>query len=375
MSAVEPTKQLHVKSFFAASIPEAMELARREFGPDALLLNARQAPPEARHLGECEVVFGGAPESVPAPPAAASEDGVVGLRQQVDEIRHLLSRMAAAPAYSRSRLEIVEQALVDAGVEPILARDIDDCVRQRVGKRGVLEIGKPRSVPDYDPKTLVAETQAEIESRFDIQPELGRVAAFVGPPGSGKTSAMVKLAIRQGLALGRPVRLVSIDTQRIGAAEQLKTYATILGVPFQAVESTAALEIAIDAAPSNSLLLIDTPGYSATLLQDLGGELAGFLSRRQDIDTHLVLTASMRAEDLTVTAERFATFRPSKLLFTRLDETTSFAAMFCQAVRQQKPLSFYCHGQSIPEDLEPASKERIVESLVRQLPEALVAVA
>jgi flagellar biosynthesis protein FlhF len=141
------------------------------------------------------------------------------------------------------------------------------------------------------------------------------------------------------------------------------------------VESVAALAQAVDAAPPSALVLIDSPGYSAAMLKDLGGDLAGFLNRRQDIDTHLVLTASMRIEDLYRAADLYDAFRPSKLLFTRLDETTSLASVFCVAARRNMPVSYFSTGQSVPEDLEPATKERVVGSLVRQLPCGVEAVA
>ena len=173
----------------------------------------------------------------------------------------------------------------------------------------------------------------------------------------------------------RPVRLFSIDHYRIAAAEQLRTYAAILGVPFLLAETSLALAQAIDSAPADALILIDTPGYSAALLLELGEDLAAFLTRRRDIDTHLVLTASMRPADLRSTTDRFARFSPSKLIFTHLDETTSAAAVFSEAARTKKPVSFLCHGQAVPEDMVPASKDLIIDSLVRELPHALEAVA
>ncbi len=91
------------------------------------------------------------------------------------------------------------------------------------------------------------EAIAEIEARFEVAPSVGRITALVGPPGSGKTTTIVKLAVTQAIAGGNPVRLISADTHRIGGAEQLRTYAAILGVPFQAVENTTALAHAIEA--------------------------------------------------------------------------------------------------------------------------------
>jgi len=364
----------YVKSFFAESVQSAMEHARVELGPDALLPNSREAPPEARHLGDYEVVFGACSER-PAWPAPSLADGVEALRRQVEEIRELLGGVTAPTAVQRSHGEVVAQALIEAGVEPALARETGEAARQRVARRSVPQIGSPRLAAASEAPDLLLDAAEGISASFAVAPEIGRVTALVGPPGCGKTTTLVKLAVTQGLALGRAVRLISTDAHRIGGAEQLRSYATILGVRFEAVESTAALAHAIESAPSSALVLIDTPGYSAAMLRDLGGDLAAFLSRRQDIDTHLVLTASMRIEDLYRTARIYQVFRPAKLLFTRVDETSSLAAVFCVAARLDKPVSFLSAGQSIPEDLEPAAKERIVDSLVRQLPSVMEAVA
>jgi flagellar biosynthesis protein FlhF len=141
------------------------------------------------------------------------------------------------------------------------------------------------------------------------------------------------------------------------------------------VENTEALAQAIDSAPADTFLLIDTPGFSAALQQELGDELATFLRNRQDIDTHLVLTASMAQAELQSTADRFSPFNPAKLIFTRLDETTSTASVISEAARTRRPVSFLCNGHSVPEDILPASKDLIISSLVRQLPYSLQAVA
>lgn len=376
MTTKEDLQQLRVKSYFAASFHEAMEQARLEMGQDALLLNSREAPPEARHLGAFEVVFGSTEgaAAVVAPVETSREPD--DLQRSLHDIRNLLRRLVASPsALTRNRYSAIEQTLMEAGVEPALALDIEQAVRETMGKRGVVEIGKPQAAGDWCIEELLEEASIEVAARLDVDSRLERVTALVGPPGCGKTTTLIKLALTEGLMAGRSVRLISADSQRIGSAEQLRTYAGILGVPFQTVENAAELAQAVDSAPHDELLLIDTPGFGAFAQEESGKDLASLLNDCQRFDVHLVLTASMRSADLARTADRFASFGPSKLLFTKVDETNSLAPLFCEAIRQQRPLSFLTNGQLIPDDIAPASKVQIAACLVSRLPEVLKLVA
>lgn len=364
---------MRIKSYFAPAVEDAMAQARQELGEDAMLVRTRRAPAEARHLGEYEVIFAadvpGEPGMAEMPMSEATGSAVGDrvaaeiseLKKELEVMRRTLARSAFTPAQSGGSADAASAyaALVAAEVSPELAREMVDCAEAPPDRGSDAEFGVRGK------NAFAVRLAAEIEKRIDTRPELGRgeggkIVALVGPPGAGKTTTLTKLAVSYGLAARRPTLLLSADTYRIGAAEQLRSYAAILGFGCQVLETATALAQALAENAGKNLILIDTPGVGAEDL-DVTGGLARLLATRADIDTHLVLPASMKAADLSRAAAAFEIFAPRKLLFTRLDETGTFGPILNEAVRTGKALSFFAAGQRIPEDLEVATKRRLLE--------------
>jgi len=374
---------MNLKSYFANTVEDAMAMAREELGSDAMLVNSRKASLDARHLGAYEVVF---VTDMPAPehdqPSIAMVEArskppatdrlsqqMAELKKELEGMRRTITRSAVAPTAGRDiSLDGSDAygALTAGEVSSELAREIVRAAESRIGK----PLGtRMRSALKSEGAAFRNALVEELESRFTVQPLLGRgearprIVALVGPPGCGKTTTLVKLAVNYGLAARRPVLLLSIDNYRVAAAEQLRAYAAILGVNFQLVETTMALAQAIEENRGKELILIDTPGLGLAETADYS-RLAQFMATRQDIDTHLVVSSSMKSADLSRVVDSYETFRPQRLIFTKLDETGSFGPILNEAVRTGKPLSFFTNGQRIPEDLEAATKNRLTELIL-----------
>jgi flagellar biosynthesis protein FlhF len=361
-----------LKSFFGNGIKAALDQARQEMGPEAMLVSSRPAPPEARHLGDYEVVVASgeaAPGATPPPPAGRPvppmavqreplASGLAQLEKKLDQVAAAITRAALGDPARGGPVDLPEACaeLVRNEVDPELVREVALSLRA---------LGPGLSRPELD-----LALRAELAGRLKVDPTLGRpdgrprVVALAGPCASGKTTTLVKLAVRYGLGMHRPTQILSMDSYRVGASEQLRSYAAILGVGFQTLETIGALSQALEEHRNKDLILIDTPGYGVRDL-DAAEDLARFLAGRPDIDTHLVLTSSMRSADLTRVVDRFGVFRPSKLVFAKLDETGTFGPILNQVVRTGKPVSFLAAGQQIPEDLEPATLERVSDLLTR----------
>ena len=188
--------------------------------------------------------------------------------------------------------------------------------------------------------------------------EPARTVAFIGPTGVGKTTSIAKLAATLKLKHGRRVGLITADSYRIAAVEQLRTYASIIGVPVKVALSPPEMAQARAAFADCDVILVDTAGRSPGDEQRLG-ELAAFLEAAEPSETHLVLSASMAERSLARAADRFGRLGPDRLFLSKLDEAEGLGVIVSAAVRTALPIGYVSTGQEVPDDFEPANADRL----------------
>lgn len=195
-----------------------------------------------------------------------------------------------------------------------------------------------------------------------------KIVALVGPTGVGKTTTLAKLAAQLRLAFDLKIGLISADSFRVGAAHQLQTYATLLRVPCRTVCPPGAsrtgggmierIDEAIAEFRGMDLILVDTAGVSARDKERLQ-LLEESLGSNEYIERLLVLQAPSNEKDLMRAAEAFAPLQCSRLIITKFDETSFCGPVLNVGFRLRLPLAYFCHGQKVPEDIEPATATRL----------------
>jgi flagellar biosynthesis protein FlhF len=194
-----------------------------------------------------------------------------------------------------------------------------------------------------------------------------KIWSFIGPTGVGKTTTLVKLAAHLSLTVTPKITLVTIDTYRIGAVEQLRAYAQILRLPLEIALHREDLKQIIERNRHQDLLLIDTAGRGPHPPGQME-ELRDFLTVHPQIENHLLLSATMKERDIEKVGQRFSSLVPiQSYIFTKIDETEEYTPLLNQLIRSKRPLSYLTTGQRVPEDFEIASKVRMANLVLSQI--------
>ncbi|MGD9723570.1 MAG: flagellar biosynthesis protein FlhF [Pirellulales bacterium] len=393
---------MNVKTYRAKTMQEALAQVRRDLGPKASVLHTR----EVRAAGlmrffntasEFEVM---ASANVTVPSRLAARDrsvdslvakgpaierrvvasGGVATRRSVPahdagpDLHEQLARLHAQVARLRSDTRETERPplddtlfrlftdLIEADVNEDLARELVERVREHGLNSGGDNLDALKS-------RVVELVQNEIRTMGPVQPTAGRrhLVALVGPTGVGKTTTIAKLAANFRLREKLRVGLITVDTYRIAAVEQLRTYADIIDLPMEIVATPREMHQAVARMADQDLILMDTAGRSPRDEVKIQ-ELKAMLAEAAPDEVHLVLSSVSSATNLTKMAEQFSAVGTTAIVMTKLDEAASLGNLLPLVRASGLPLSYLTHGQNVPDDIAPADANRLARVVLGMEP-------
>ena len=392
---------MRIKTFYARTMAAAMQEIKAHLGPEALILSTKEIPGRSGGLravsgfevvaasdppdssGSTKLVASSAqPDINEIPAAAPSPEPLVYspatlLKARSPQRKKIPSRRKPTRSQRRSTPHVpvlpAEEGLPFGGALSLALYQelLGSGVHEWLARRLVADAQEAFALRQRRTRPALLRAISQVMEGMTAAPSLQdglpgkRVVVLAGPPGVGKTTSLAKLAARLALQRRKKVALMTLDGSRIGAVEQLRTYAGIMGIPFRFISRVADLPTVISENSQRDYILIDTAGRGprdAETLQDL----ASFVRESAETELHLVLSATAKAADLDATYDRFEICRPDHLFFTKVDETLTLGPILNQLVRSRKSLSYYTDGQRVPEDLHPATKDQLLDIVLHK---------
>lgn len=320
---------------------------------------ARTAPP--RPEAPCPGV---SPPTTTLPDRVRPSHALDDIRTQVGHLQQSVGRLLQRPGPAPDpdlpqELRRAYQTMVEAQVSEQLAEQLVRRARTELGEHQL-----------HDPQAVRAKLASFVQAMLPVDAPVPhhpaatpRIIALVGPTGVGKTTTVAKLAANEHLRNKRKVGLITVDVHRVGAVDQLRTYAEIIDVPLQVVATPAQMRAALRIAGDRDLLLIDTPGCSRN---DAGRlrELAALLEAAGPHEVHLTLSGTCHSAVITQALERFRPLGANRILFTKLDEALGFGVILNCLSTAKLALSYVATGPTVPTDLQLGPTLRLAEMIL-----------
>ncbi len=394
---------MKIKKYVARDFKTAIQRAKEEMGRDAIILHTRQIkkggilgllyPPRV----EITVVVDDnlhvntdirRLESVPGKTAAAkleisaSSDTInpastINSREtssREDEVLLEIQKMKNLMSDIKSRIYEVEvikgmpeevqqfyKSLIINNVDRDIALKVVNSVASRLPKDGISDDVWARDVCLHTLQEVIQQAQP-----IQVKPEgKGMIVFMVGPTGVGKTTTIAKLAANLTFLDSKSVALITLDTYRVSAAEQLRTFAEIIGIPISVVFTPADMMLAIEQYRESDLIFVDTAGRSPYNSEQME-ELREFIDIARPDETILVMSVNTNNNDLINIYQSFQSIGVDKLIFTKLDETCSYGTILNVLHETKKPIAYFTTGQNVPDDIEVPDSLRLAQMLLRR---------
>ena len=331
---------MFIKKYVADTLEEAMFLMKHELGDNTVIISKKYIrKPGIKGLFS--------KKSIEVTVAAEnSKKDNSDIRKEVDELKNLISNMVSNKE--------------DKGIEKIVKNLEDLDVNKNTIDKLVISLKEMNKVSNNTSKNLINVLENNIKIS-NIKME-GKVI-LVGPTGVGKTTTIAKIAGNLSFVEKKKVGIITIDTYRIGAVEQLKIYSEIMNIPFKTVISPTEMKSAMDELKDCDVILIDTTGRSCKNLMQIS-ELRSFIDNANTENIHLVVSCTTKDKDIEAIINSYKNLNFNNVIITKLDETTTYGPVLNILNYADKPLSYVTVGQSVPDDILKPSKEKLIKLIL-----------
>jgi flagellar biosynthesis protein FlhF len=367
-----------IKKYVADNMQDVLNMIRIELGPEAVIVSRRNVKQKGL-LGIFKpkrLEITAAVDDVHKKPPTSSERAEEiretyerrEVERQLSEVKEMLQKLTEDRGRDRDREKDIEKEKEPkrekkTGIRKMLCdRDVSE---ESINK--ITSIAKSRD--EYRNMTKVPDTAilSGIKDVLKVGPaNEGRVHAFIGPTGVGKTTTIAKIAAMYSLNEKKKVGMITIDTYRIGAVEQLKIYADILGLPFEVVNSIDDIQKSMDNLKDCDMIFVDTTGRSIKNIMQLS-ELKLYLDRIKPDVTYLVISMTTKYNDLIQILNGFSTMDYNSVILTKLDETSTYGSLLNVACNTDVPISFITVGQNVPDDIEAATEDKLINLITGEV--------
>lgn len=411
-----------IKKFQAKTENEAVELAKKELGANVVVMNVKSVKkkgflaffkpqmteitvaleeeterrdnpaPRADARSITEALGKIAPivekeEAKKQEPATVSLDNSKGINERLDNLETIIGEKLAGASATQTVVVPAAKAEEKVKEEPeekqkendelrcffelLLKTMVDNEVNEDYAKQIIDEtakLTKPETPIDVAlagiyQKMILKFGKPSVISPADNGP---KTVFFVGPTGVGKTTTIAKIASKFSVEQKKKVALLTADTYRIAAAEQLRTYANILEVPFRIIYTIEEMESALNDFKNFDYVFVDTAGHShqneeqKSVMGSFIHSVDGYVEK----EVYLVVSATTKYRDLRSIADAYSKITDYKLIFTKLDETTAFGNLLNLKLYTNADLSYVTCGQNVPDDIEDFNAQRTVKNLL-----------
>lgn len=379
---------MRLKTYIVNNVTEAIPMIKKDLGTDALILNTKKVKTggflgffKTEKLEVIAAVETKAPEKAkvkaevkpkqkqPVKTAKTQQATVIPFQQREETQKNdpmTEELMSEIKGIKQFMLQVMEEDRLPVALKGLNKR----LMEQGISKEIQSELyAKLITALEQNPK--MSESEIREFARTEIIEMIGfhqpapvdknpEIICFIGPTGVGKTTTIAKIAADFMLREDKKVGLITSDTYRIAAVEQLKTYAGILNIPIEVVESASELTHAMEVLSDCDIVLMDTAGRNYQQKQYIE-ELEALLSDKNKVQINLVLSLTSKYEDMKKIVDNFQTIVMDELLLTKMDETSSSGAILNLIHHYSIPIRYIANGQSVPDDIFTVTPELIAD--------------